>query len=281
MFALSAQTEDLNNYPADIYQVEIIDSNNCFYEMFFEIEQPELLVITFTSSIASCFGSSDADILVDIAGGNPPYTATWSNGVTTEDLMDVPAGTYELVVADTKGCTDSIEATIIEPLPITMAFEVTEITCIDQKDGTALVTASGGNDGFYYDWSHGATTDFVDSLDYQYYFLLVTDVLGCTGTDSVFIPKNDVVCVDPVNTFTPNGDNYNDTWFIENMYLYPNMEMQIFNRWGNLIHKQEGLYEPWNGKMHAVEAPSEVYYYILNLNTPDREPLTGNITIVR
>jgi gliding motility-associated-like protein len=280
-FALSAQTEDLTDWPADIYQVEILDSNDCFYEMFFEITQPDSLVITFTTTAASCSGSSDADILVDITGGNPPYNTNWSNGETTEDLIGVPAGTYELVVVDTKGCTDSIEATIIEPLPVTMTFEVTEITCIDQKDGTALVTAAGGNGGYYYDWSHGETTAFVDSLDNQYYYVLVTDVLGCTGTDSVFIPKNEVVCVDPVNTFTPNGDNYNDTWVIDNMHLYPNAELQIFNKWGNLIHNQTGVYEPWNGLTNNVPAPSDQYYYILNLNYLDREPIIGNINIVR
>jgi gliding motility-associated-like protein len=280
-FALSAQTEDLTDWPADIYQVEIVDSNGCFYEMFFEITQPELLVITYTSSAATCAGSSDADILVDITGGNPPYTTTWSNGATTEDLMDVPAGTYELDVVDTKGCTDSIVVTIIEPLPITMTFEVTEITCIDQKDGTAEVFAAGGNGGYYYDWSNGAITAFTDSLDNQYYTMIVTDVLGCTGTDSVFIPKNEVSCIDPVNTITPNGDNYNDTWVIDNMHLYPEAQLQIFNKWGNLIHEQTGIYEPWNGTMNSADAPSDQYYYILNLNYLDREPIIGNLYIVR
>lgn len=280
-YALSAQTEDLSGWPADVYQVEIIDSNNCFYEMFFEIEQPEILAITYTYSVVSCNGGADANILVDITGGNPAYTTTWSNGATTEDLLNIPAGYYELIVVDTKGCTDSIEATIEEPLPVTMTFEVTEITCIDQKDGTAYVNAAGGNGGFTYLWSNGETTPFIDSLDNLWYFMTVTDVLGCTGSDSVFIPKNPQVCVDPVTAFSPNGDNYNDTWFIENMQLYPDAEMQIFNRWGNLIHQQTGVYEPWNGEVNGVPMPSDVYYFILNLNFPGREPLHGNITIVR
>lgn len=280
-YALSAETEDLSAWPADIYQVEIIDSNNCFYEMFFEIEQPELLVITYSFSVVSCNDGSDANILVDITGGNPGYITTWSNGATTEDLLNIPAGYYELIVVDTKGCTDSIEATIEEPIPVTMSFEVTEITCIDQKDGTAYATANGGNGGYMFDWSNGQTTPMIDSLDNMYYYLTVTDVLGCSGSDSVFIPKNNIVCVDPVTAFSPNGDNYNDTWFIENMQLYPNAEMQIFNRWGNLIHTKTGVYEPWDGLVNGVEMPSDVYYYILNLNFPDRDPLYGNITIVR
>ena len=280
-FALSAQTEDLVSWPADVYQVEIIDSNNCFYEMFFEIEQPDSLIITYTASVVSCDGGSDADILVQITGGNPAYNTTWSNGATTQNLIGVPAGTYELIVVDTKGCTDSIETTITEPLPIIMTFEVTEITCVDQKDGTAFATASGGNGGYYYAWSNGLTNPYIDSLDNQYYYLTITDVLGCTGLDSVFIPRSNANCVEPVSAFSPNGDNYNDTWIIDNMYLYPEAEMKIFNRWGNLIYEKKGIYEPWNGEYNGAKVPSDVYYYILNLNYPERDPLYGNITIVR
>jgi hypothetical protein len=107
-FALSAQTEDLVNWPADVYQLEIIDSNGCFYEMFLEIVEPDSLIIDYTYNVVSCSGGTDGNILVDITGGNPGYTTTWSNGATTEDLLSVPADIYQLTVVDTKGCTDSI-----------------------------------------------------------------------------------------------------------------------------------------------------------------------------
>ena len=65
------------------------------------------------------------------------------------------------------------------------------------------------------------------------------------------------------------------------MELYPEADVQIFNKWGNLIFRHTGLYEPWNGTMNDNPAPSEVYYWIINLNVPDREVLKGIITIVR
>lgn len=280
-FALATQTEDLSGFPADIYQVEILDSNGCFYEMFFEIVEPEILAIDYTFTIVSCPGGSDGTISVDITGGNPAYTTTWSNGATTEDLIGLPAGTYSLVVVDTKNCTDSISVEITEPDTMKMTFEVVPISCIDQHDGTALVLPTGGNGGYSYLWSNGATTALIENLYNQYYTVTVTDILGCTAQDSVFIPKNEIPCVDPVNAFSPNFDAYNDTWEIDNMYLYPDAEMQIFNKWGNLIHTQKGVYEPWDGFVNDQPLPSETYYYILNLNFEDRKPLVGNITIVR
>ncbi len=280
-YALSAQTEDLIGFPADIYQLEIIDTNDCFYEMFFEIEEPELLVIEYTFDVISCYGGTDGNIYVDITGGNPAYTTTWSNGATTEDLLNAPFGVYQLNVVDTKGCTDSIEVSLAQPDSLMIAFEHTPVTCEDQYDGIAYATPTGGNGGYFYKWSNGSMQSMADSLQSTYYFLTVTDILGCTAYDSVYITRNEVGCIDPVNAFTPNGDFYNDSWVIDNMYLYPDAEVQIFNKWGNLIHYQKGLYEPWDGTIKGQSAPSEIYYWIINLNKEDRETLKGNITIVR
>ena len=280
-FALSAQTEDLVNFPADIYQLEIIDSNNCFYEMFLEIVEPDLLEIDYTYNIVSCHLGSDGNINVDITGGNPAYTSLWSNGATTEDLLNVPADIYQLLVTDTKGCMDSITADISEPAPISMTFDVIDISCNDQSDGIAYAYPAGGNDGYSYSWSNGETEDINTGLSNQYYWITVTDILGCTGTDSVFIPRDTIGCIDPVTAFSPNGDNYNDTWVIDNMELYPNAEVQIFNKWGNRIHHRVGYYEPWDGTSHGEQSPAALYYWIINVNQPDREVLKGTITILR
>lgn len=280
-YALSTQTEDLIDFPADIYQVEIVDSNDCFYEMFFEITQPDSLKVTYTVEVVSCFGESDGNIYVDITGGNPGYTTTWSNGATTQDLLNVPFGVYELDVVDTQGCMDSITVEIIQPDSLIIDFTHEPISCIDQYDGIAYATPSGGNGGYYYQWSNGSMSSMADSLNNEFYYLTVTDVLGCTAYDSVFITRDESGCIDPVNAFTPNGDVYNDTWVIDNMYLYPDAEVQIFNKWGNLIHYQKGEYEPWDGVIKGQPAPSEVYYWIINLNKEGREVLKGNISIVR
>jgi gliding motility-associated-like protein len=280
-FALSAQTEDLVNYPADVYQLEIVDSNGCFYEMFLEITEPDVLDIEFTFNVVSCYDGTDGNIFVDISGGTPGYITQWSNGSTNEDQINIPAGLYELDVTDQQGCTDSIEVFIDEPDPITIEFEAIEVSCIDDNDGIAFAYPAGGNGGYFYNWSNGETNSTNTDLSNETYTLEVSDILGCLGTGSVFIPKDSIGCVFPVNTFTPNGDDYNDTWVIDNMELYPNANVKIFNKWGNLIHEQNGLYVPWDGKENGKDLPAEVYYWIINLNEPDREILTGNIIIVR
>jgi gliding motility-associated-like protein len=281
-FALSSQTEDMIAYPSDTYQVEILDSLNCFYEFYFNLSQPELLNVTFQGSDdVDCNGGTDGDIYIDVTGGNGGYTFLWSNGATTEDLIDAVANLYEIVVTDSKNCKDSLETHIYQPDSLLMTFGVTEVSCIDNYDGTIQVYPYGGTGNVTYSWSHGPTDDYLSDLPTATYTVTITDLLNCTATDSVFVPLNTIGCVSPTNAFTPNNDQINDTWFIENMHLYPNAEMKIFNKWGNLLNTQKGYYQPWDGLVNGNDAPSDVYYYILQLNNPQEDKFTGTITIVR
>ena len=137
-FALSSQDEDLINFPSDIYQLEIVDSNGCFYEMFLEIVEPDVLAIDYTFNVISCQGGFDGNILVDIIGGNPAYTTAWSNGAVTEDLLNIPSDTYQLIVVDTKGCTDSILVSVAQPDSVLIDLEIDQISCIDNYKDTDL-----------------------------------------------------------------------------------------------------------------------------------------------
>lgn len=281
-YALSTQKKNLVNYPADTYQVTLTDTNDCEYAQYITIPQPPKIQIDYTEVDVRCYNGHDGQILVDVSGGNPGgYTTQWSNGVQTEDNLNVPYGTYSIVVTDTKNCKDSIQVVVNQPDTIRMKFDFTQVSCIDHHDGTANATATGGNGGYSYLWSEGTTTAGISGMSNQFYSLVITDVLGCKGKDSLFIPKDLKGCIYPVNTFTPNGDNYNDQWIIDNMQLYPAAEVKVYDRWGKIVHQQNGIYSPWNGNIHGVDAPSDTYYYYINLNHPDRDPLTGNIIIVR
>lgn len=280
-YVLSAQTKDLIGFPADTYQLQIVDTNNCHYKIYEILPQPDSLKISYTTDFVSCFGGGNGNIFVTISGGNPAYNTTWSNGETTQNLENIPKGVYHLDVVDQKGCEDSITVTIIEPQPISIDFKSTEVSCIDQHDGTATAIPKGGNGGYSYSWSIGANTSFVKDLYAKVYTVTVVDILGCTQTDSIQIQRNMSGCIHPVTAFTPNGDDYNDQWVIDNMDLYPRAEVKIFNKWGNLIYNSKGVYKPWDGTANGVGLPSEPYFYIINLNKEGRKPLTGNITIIR
>ncbi len=114
----------------------------------------------------------------------------WSQGSSNIDsICNLTAGSYTLVVTDTIGfgisptiCIDSQSITITEPSLLTVTALVTNPSCIGMSNGSIEVTTNGGTAGFNYIWSNNSTTEDIDSLSDNTYYLTVTDTNGCTDT---------------------------------------------------------------------------------------------------
>jgi gliding motility-associated-like protein len=83
------------------------------------------------------------------------------------------------------------------------------------------------------------------------------------------------------NAFSPNGDNDDDTWQIDNIEAYPGSRVLVFNRWGSKIFETDNYRRSseWNGTMNGQPAPFGTYYYLITLG--NGKSYTGPITIVR
>ena len=74
------------------------------------------------------------------------------------------------------------------------------------------------------------------------------------------------------DTITPNGDGFNDTWYIENIWRYPNASVQVFNRHGVKVFEGRNYNNDWNAvstEGGSGTLPANSYYYIINLNQPE------------
>jgi|TARA_R110000737_G_scaffold98184_2_gene132441 gliding motility-associated-like protein len=279
-FALSAQVEDLVDFPFDTYQLELRDSFNCLTEVFILLDEPDELVATANTIDATCFGESNGSIDVEVTGGNPGYTYLWSNGTTNQDATNLTSGEYSVMVTDTKNCQDSLTIVIYEPEPVTISFDIKEVTCADQFNGEIYAYPSGGTGDFTYNWKVGSADNFITDLYGGYYSVLVTDIVGCEKIDSAFVPTNSQDCIQPPNAFTPNNDLYNDTWHLENIGIYPEADVKVFNRWGELIYHQSNPDEEWDAIHNGQPLPSETYYYTITLSSKNK-PVMGAVTIIR
>ncbi|HKC69555.1 MAG TPA: gliding motility-associated C-terminal domain-containing protein, partial [Bacteroidia bacterium] len=112
------------------------------------------------------------------------------------------------------------------------------------------------------------------------YTLFVTNSLGCIATDTMIVTVLPPFNIN--NGFTPNGDGKNDTWVIDELYKFPNAEIEIYNRWGEQLFYSKGAYTPWNGTYKGSPVPVGTYYYVIRLNDknfPDH--YAGPLTILR
>jgi hypothetical protein len=139
----------------------------------------------FISTITggTCVGSSDGAVNAIPNGGTPPYSYSWSNGVTTALNENLAAGTYTVTVTDANNCVESISVTISSfPTPTCSINVIQESTM--GNNGALGASVNGGTPPFTYLWSNGGTTPGIDNLAPGLYSLTVTDANGCQTTCS-------------------------------------------------------------------------------------------------
>jgi gliding motility-associated-like protein len=83
------------------------------------------------------------------------------------------------------------------------------------------------------------------------------------------------------NVFSPNGDGINDIWEISGTGWYPDLEVTVFNRWGQTVWRSgRGYPVPWDGRSRGKMLPVDSYHYVADKQDGSR-PVVGTITIVR
>ncbi len=283
------QNEILLNNPSEIldslyqgdYFIRVRDKNGCINEQTITVNEPPLFESSVIVSDLLCNGDSTGAIDLIYTGGTPLYTTVWSNGATTEDISNLSAGTYDYIGTDNMGCTVKGEVVVDEPTIIQITEQLIPVTCIDQSDAAIYISPYGGSIPYTFVWSNGETSQDIEGLKPGMYDVTITDDHGCAYVFNFDLIQVEDECLGVPNTFTPNGDNYNDTWMIRNIDLYPNATVKVFNRWGNELYSTEGEYVPWDGTHNGNALPSEVYYYIIVLDNGQDNKYTGTITIIR
>ncbi len=273
----------LNNIEAGTYSVSIIDANNCnIEENNIVITQPNS---TLSSSLStqnniSCYGLADGSLSVETSGGTPSYTYLWSNSETTNSLNNISAGYYYLTVTDANNCTEI--DTFIVTQPDTLIVETSLI--MDGYKGNASAITTGGTPEYSYIWSNGENTQNITNLVAGNYVVTVTDQNGCTANSLLTV---DVELLIPT-VITPNNDTKNDYFNIIGIQAFSNVEIHVFNRWGDEVYYFDGSgieYSDssvqWDGTTKSGKIlPLGSYVYIVYLNNKEQE-YNGTVTIVR
>jgi len=174
-----------------IYKVTVTDDNNCTVSDDFSVTQPELLVASIDNfSPAKCYGEANGSALSSAIGGNGNYTYLWDDASqqTTVEANNLSVGSYKVIITDPLGCKDSAEVVIPQPDKLKITLEdLTHLSCFGKNDGTAIVSATGGNGGDVFSWSNGETGTSANNLPFGTQFATVTDNKGCEDVIDVFI----------------------------------------------------------------------------------------------
>lgn len=247
-----------------------------------------------------------------------PYTANFINASTSETQLyyawdfgdgspissiETPSYTYEdtgvfvvtLVVWTDEGCIDTLtlsrdDLIDVYPKPTAQFIVTPELVDICNSEVTFFDQSIGATNYSY--WvDEGSTIIHESNFDFSYStsgqhnpYLIVSNEEGCSDTArtqlfvepfSVYIP----------NTFTPDGDEFNNE-FVPKMWLTPSeWHLKIFNRWGEMVFESYDFEGGWNGMYDGKLVQSGTYGYVVEYKTcgvvPETVVFNGIVNVLR
>ena len=267
---------------ASEYVASIIDDNGCIANEPFLIDAPPPLEFLISTTSATCTGMSNGSADIFPAGGTGELTwmvtDTLGNIANLNNLSEM---TYTATVSDVLGCqitdTFSIDVAIITDMILT-TFP-SPVTCWNAEDGTITVSIDGGDSPFTYLWSdpYNQTSATAIGLTEDTYTVTVTDAIGCNLTVSEAITHIEG-CLFIADALTPNGDGYNDEWIVGGLLDFPQSEVKVYNRWGQLLFFSNEGDVHWDGRFNNQRLPVADYYYTIELSPYD-PPITGTVSL--
>jgi gliding motility-associated-like protein len=196
---------------------------------------------------------------------------------------------YSLSLVNTLGCTD------VDTISITSNPVPTADAGIDQEIYTGQTATlggtpagTGGTPPLSYHWTATDTSALSNTFAPNpvssstltlSYILTVTDSNSCSATDTMRLTVLPEIKIP--NGISPNGDGKNDTWML-GLTKFPENEVEIYNRWGDLLYYKQKYDDTWDGTYKGKPLPIGTYYYVVKLHDPKYpDTYTGPLTIFK
>lgn len=210
------------------------------------------------------------------------YTYQWYlnntiiNGATQYSITVTTAGTYCVEVTTPLGC----KLTRVIQVVASEIAQIQNINIIDLSEVNSIeVIATGivANYEYSLDDIDGPYQDsnLFTNVSMGFHTVYVRDTKGCG------IAYEYVSVLGAPHFFTPNGDGYNDTWYIKgaSQTFHKNLIVHIFDRYGKLIKQISPVTGGWDGTYNGQMLPSDDYWYVIKVD--DGRIVKGHFSLKR
>jgi len=263
----------------------IIDLGNDPIYPFF---QSTCATATLTSSDADnsfCTGTR----VTFTAGGGTNYnfringTSVQNGGSRTYTTTTLTNGTIvEVIVTSIGGCTSTATLSVtVNEKPIANAGPDQELKFVSETEMNAELSSSETGEWSLISGSgvigdiHSPTTRVTELSGGENIFLWTVHNGNCISSAEVIISVNNTLIP---SVITPNSDDINDYFMISE--IIGQIEIIIFNRWGNEEYKNKNYQNDWDGRNNkGNELPGDTYFYIIKFE--DRTVIKGSVLIIR
>jgi len=191
-------TNTQSNLSAGEYQVTVTDLFDCQKIVFVTISEPQGIDIVINSiNNVSCNGLSDGNISVTANGAVGSVTYLWTTGSTSNNISGLSPAVYGLTVTDiANGCQQTQSFTITQPSILSLSIATTNVSCSGGQNGSATITATGGNGGYsYFTSGIPGNGPIINNLAAGTYNVTVTDSEACSSTATFVINEPDPILI--------------------------------------------------------------------------------------
>ncbi len=236
----SDTSHQISNLAAGNYNVTITDQSGCSFVTSISVNQPTQLTASVNSHNITCYGSSNGSFNVIPAGGTSPYT--FSNNDSNE--LNLAPGIYSVTVIDNNGCNATVSDTITQPDSLSLVLTVTNATTFGANNGNIVLTVSGGNPGYTYDWNDGNISKNDSNLVAASYCVIVTDLHSCIDSACATVSQptgiSDNEWMEKLTTYSTGGSLIIDVVLKNEMHC----SVELFDITGNLIVSSKPVLAP-------------------------------------
>jgi len=210
LWSNASTSQNQTNLVAGNYSVTITDAKGCTSIKSYTITEPTAISVVLSTTNITCNGLKDGKTGLAVSGGTTGYTYAWTGTGsvswrtgTKDTMINLPAGTYNYVVTDSKGCTKSGSATIQNPDTIAISNVNTNVSCNGGNDGNIKLTLTGGSPivspVYNYSWTgpgtFTATSKNISALKVGTYVVTVTDNNSCTKIKTIKISEPSAIWI--------------------------------------------------------------------------------------
>ena len=219
--AVTNATGIFNGLAANNYTLTVVNNLACTANsLAISVSQPAAALNISASVVTNvnCFGGTSGAVSVTATGGTAPYNYVWTNtSQTSNNPTGLTAGTYQVTITDSKGCTRIQAYTVAQPIAAltNSGGAVVNVTCNGALNGSIANAGTGGTPSYTYVITSGpvinttgVTSGTFTGLSGGSYVITITDSKGCTVTRTVTVNEPAVLLnnlVSSTNITTCNG----------------------------------------------------------------------------
>jgi gliding motility-associated-like protein len=286
-----------NDSNTGIYEVEVTDVNGCNNSGSIEVGLAQLPDLNLSSGAVNDTYCSNSIIQLTAGGATSYVWNTPSGGSSNEQTLTITnadandEGWYIVTGLDENSCSNA-DSILIHVITNFYAVASAGDSVICPGDPINLLASNGSSFLWTGPLSFSSTSQNPIITNAQlnntgWYTVYVTDENGCQAEDSVYIlVTNSGDCFLIPTLFTPDGDPFNQTWVINGIENYLNAEVEIYNRWGNMVYFSSPYNNDWDGTVNRGtiidsngKVPVGTYFFIIRLNDLDNKEFKGYVEV--